>query len=81
MSEINEPIIIQGDWLERNGAFLITVLGILGGSCSAMMVYFLKSRCSSINLCWGGVSCVREPLPIDMIEVSASPRVPARNNV
>ena len=81
MSEFNEPIIIQGDWLERNGTFLITVLGILGGGCSAMMVYFLKSRCSSIKLCWGCMSCVREPLPADMIEVSANPRVPTQDSV
>jgi hypothetical protein len=45
------------------------------------MVYFLKSRCSSINLCWGCMSCVREPLPADMIEVSANPRVPTQDSV
>jgi len=81
MSEINEPIIIQGDFLERNGGFLITILGILGAGCSAMMVYFLKSRCSNINICWGCLSCIREPLPVNMVEVSANPRVPAQNSV
>jgi len=81
MSEFNEPIIIQGDWLERNGTFLITVLGIMGGGCSAMMVYFLKSRYSNINICWGCLSCIREPLPVDMVEVSANPRVPPQDSV
>ena len=39
------------------------------------MIYFLKSRCSEIKLCFGCVHCVRTPLPADMIEVSTAPRV------
>lgn len=73
---MSEPIIIgEQDWLQRNGTFLITALGLLGGCAGSMMVYFLKSRCSEIKLCWGAVSCIREPLPANMIEVSANPRV------
>jgi hypothetical protein len=77
---MSEPLIIgEPDFLERNGTFLLTALGLMGGCVGSMMVYFLKSRCSEIKLCWGCVNCVREPLPADVIEVSANPRV--RNDV
>lgn len=73
---MSEPLIIgEPDFLERNGTFLLTALGIIGGCVGSMMVYFLKSRCSEIKLCWGCVNCVREPLPVDMIETSVTPRV------
>ena len=73
---MSEPLIIgEPDFLERNGTFLLTALGLMGGCVGSMMVYFLKSRCSEIKLCWGCVNCVRQPLPVDMVEVSANPRV------
>ena len=73
---MSETLIIgEPDFLERNGTFLLTALGLMGGCIGSMMVYFLKSRCSEIKLCWGCVNCVRQPLPVDMIEVSANPRV------
>jgi hypothetical protein len=73
---MSEPLIIgEPDFLERNGTFLLTLFGMVGGCAGSMMVYFLKSRCSEIKLCWGCVNCVRQPLPVDMIEVSANPRV------
>jgi len=73
---MSEPVIIgEPDFLERNGTFLLTALGLMGGCMGSMMVYFLKSRCSEIKCCWGGISCIRQPLPVDMIEVSANPRV------
>lgn len=73
---MSETLIIgEPDFLERNGTFLLTALGLLGGCVGSMMVYFLKSRCSEIKLCWGCINCVREPLPVDMIEVSTAPRV------
>jgi len=73
---MSEPLIIgEPDFLERNGTFLLTLFGMVGGCAGSMMVYFLKSRCSEIKCCWGGISCIRQPLPVDMIEVSANPRV------
>jgi hypothetical protein len=73
---MSEPIILgERDWLERNSTFLLTLCGMVGGCMGSMMVYFLKSRCSEIKCCWGGISCIRTPLPADMIEVSANPRV------
>ena len=73
---MSETVILeQRDWLEKNSTFLLTLFGMLGGCAGSMMVYFLKSRCSEIKLCWGCVNCVREPLPADAIEISAAPRV------
>jgi hypothetical protein len=73
---MSETIILgERDWLERNSTFLLTLFGMVGGCMGSMMVYFLKSRCSEIKCCWGGISCIRQPLPVDMIEVSANPRV------
>jgi len=73
---MSEPIIIgEPDWLERNSTFLLTALGLMGGCAGSMAVYFLKSRCSEIKLCWGCINCVREPLPVDMLEVSDNPRI------
>ena len=79
---MSETLIIgEPDFLERNGTFLLTALGLMGGCIGSMMVYFLKSRCSEIKLCWGCVNCVRQPLPVDMIEVSANPRVVRQEQV
>jgi hypothetical protein len=73
---MSETLIIgEPDFLERNGTFLLTLFGMVGGCAGSILVYFLKSRCSEIKLCWGAVSCIRQPLPVDMIEVSANPRV------
>ena len=73
---MSETVILsERDWLEKNSTFLLTLFGMVGGCAGSMMVYFLKSRCSEIKLCWGCVNCVREPLPPDVIEVSAAPRV------
>jgi hypothetical protein len=73
---MSEPIILgERDWLQNNSTFLLTLFGMVGGCMGSIMVYFLKSRCSEIKLCWGCVNCIRQPLPADMIEVSANPRV------
>lgn len=79
---MSETIILsERDWLEKNSTFLLTLFGMVGGCMGSIMVYFLKSRCSEIKLCWGCVNCIRQPLPADMIEVSANPRVVRDNAV
>lgn len=60
-------------FIQENGAWLLTFFGIIGGGLSAMTVYFLKSRCSHIKLCCGAVDCVREPIPLEAIDVEARP--------
>jgi len=46
---------------------LITIIGLVGSGLSAMLIYFLKSRCSTIKCC-GCIQCEREVLA----EVSAT---------
>lgn len=53
---------------------LITIIGLVGSGLSAMLIYFLKSRCSTIKCC-GCVECEREVIP----EVSAT--VASQNRV
>lgn len=62
-------------FIEENGTWLITFFGVLGGCFSGMTIYFLKSRCRHIKLCWGLVDCDREPLPASQIEISTEERV------
>jgi hypothetical protein len=54
----------QPDFLERNGAWLLTVIAGLSGCVGMILTYFLKSRCSKISGC--GVQCVR-----DVVELNA----------
>jgi hypothetical protein len=56
--------------IEENGAWLLTFFGIIGGCLSALTVYFLKSRCSKIKLCFGLIDCEREVIPADQINVN-----------
>lgn len=51
------------DFVERNGAWILSVLGIFGAAVSAMLVYMLKSRCSYIKCC--GVECERDVLNLE----------------
>ena len=53
------------DFLEKHGAWLLTVIGAAVGCVGTLTAYFLKSRCRTIK-CWG-MSCVRDPLSSDKI--------------
>ena len=60
------------DFLEKNGAWLLTVIGGLGGCFGMMLTYFLNSRCRRIDMC--GCSCVRDVLPAQApIEIKSNP--------
>ena len=48
------------DFIERNGAWLLTVLGMGGACAGGLLTYFLKSRCKKIQCC--GLSCDRDVL-------------------
>ena len=47
-------------------ASLITIIGMVGGGCGTLLVYFLKSRCTEIECCC--MRCKRDVLR----EVSAT---------
>lgn len=55
------------DFIERNGTWLLTVIGMMTGCFATLLTYFLKSRCSSIK-CWG-VECVRDVVKLDPSQV------------
>jgi len=52
---------------------LITIIGMVGSGFTALLIYFLKSRCSTIKC--GCIECEREVIP----EVSAT--VASQNRV
>lgn len=72
MSNNYEP-----DFIERNGTWLLSVFGILGSCLTGMTVYFLKSRCSNIKICWGCVDCIRQPLPVPSVSQPVPPPPPS----
>ena len=59
----------EPDFVERNGAWMLSVLGIMGTFVSAMLVYFLKSRCTSIKCC--GMECQRDVVNLSETSESA----------
>lgn len=60
-------------FIRENGAWLLTFFGLLGGCFSGMTIYFLKSRCRHIKLCYGCVDCDREPLPASQVVIDNIP--------
>jgi hypothetical protein len=68
----------EPDFVERNGAWLLSVLGVVTACMSGILAYFLKSRCSRIKCC--GIECERDVLnlervPEDQLQVELSRRV------
>tara|TARA_Y100000385_G_scaffold210355_1_gene218248 strand:- start:8 stop:259 length:252 start_codon:yes stop_codon:yes gene_type:complete len=51
------------DFIEKNGAWLLTVIGVFIGCVGSVFTYLLKSRCKKISCC--GVSCDRDVLALD----------------
>ena len=50
------------DFIERNGAWVLTVIGLAVGCVGTLLTYFLKSRCSRIACC--GLECVRDVIKL-----------------
>lgn len=55
----------EPDFVERNGAFILSMLGIVMTCISGGMVYMLKSRCRTIRCC--GVECERDVLDLNTV--------------
>jgi len=51
------------EFIEKNGAFLLSFFGLLGGGISYILIFCLKSRCSEISCC--GCKLIRVPLPVE----------------
>ena len=52
--------------------FLLTAMGLMGSAVCYMLVFVLKSRCTSISCCC--IKCVRQPLTgNDLTNITLSP--------
>ena len=60
----------EPDFVERNGSWILTVVGIFSSCCAASFVYLLKSRCTKIK-CFC-VECDRAVLAMDPADVTVS---------
>ena len=57
------------DFLEKHGAWVLTIAGLGAGCFGTLVAYFLKSRCKKIKLC--GLECDREVVALDVKDVEA----------
>lgn len=51
----------EPDWVQRNGTWVLSMVGVLGACASGLLVYMIKSRCTRIRCC--GIECERDVLP------------------
>lgn len=63
------PTGYEPDFVERNGAWLLSILGVIMTCVSGITVYMLKSRCRTIKCC--GCECERDVL--DLTQTPAEP--------
>ena len=62
MSEITA---YEPDFIEQNGAWLLSLVGIIVTCFSGLLAYFLKSRCQTIKCC--GCECQRDVLNLERV--------------
>ena len=62
----------EPDFIERNGTWLLTVLGLVSSCFAGILVYALKSRCTHIKLC--GAECDRDVIALEPSQVSVVTR-------
>ena len=56
------------DFIEKNGAWLLTIVGVATGCLGTLVAYFLKSRCKKIKAC--GLECDREVVALEPQDVT-----------
>ena len=54
------------DFLEKHETFVLTMTATISATLTALLSYFLKSRCTKIK-CFG-MSCMRQPLSSPSVE-------------
>ncbi len=51
------------DFIQRNGTWLLSVIGLLSACSAGLLTFFLKSRCTEINC--GCCSLKRQPVALE----------------
>jgi hypothetical protein len=71
---MNRDLICESSpgFIEKNGTFVLTFVGIISTGIGIVLSYFLKSRCTEIK-CFG-ISCKRRPieLSVDDVEITSA---------
>ena len=79
MSDTNDPIIISNDetyvWNANDWSNLIT---ISASAIASVLLVVFKSRCTTINLCFGLLSCNRKPKEDSEEEQEEEPVIPPK---
>ncbi len=50
--------------------FILTLVGLVGGGGAAILTYFLKSRCRTVECCCS--KCERDVIPIEVSQVTVA---------
>ena len=61
----------EDDFLTKHSTFVLTFGSMLSGGIAVILTYFLKSRCTSVQL--GCVKCERDPVHLEPNQVEISP--------
>ena len=52
-------------FIQENGTFILSFFSVLGAGIGYVLIFCLKSRCTSIKCC--GFEISRVPLPVDQL--------------
>ena len=63
----------EPDFIERNGTWILSMVGVVGACMSGIFVYMLKSRCTKIKCC--GVECDRDVIDLTAADVRSNSNV------
>jgi hypothetical protein len=59
MSQSDNIIYPATEWNANDYANIIT---ISAAAISSVLLVIFKSRCKTIDICWGGINCLRDPM-------------------
>ena len=62
MSQSDNIIYPATEWNANDYAHIIT---ISAAAISSVLLVIFKSRCKTIDICWGGINCLRDPMEED----------------
>lgn len=60
----------EPDFVSKNGAWLLTVIGIFSACVGGVLTYFLRSRCKTVR--FGCIECQREVVPLEAGQATIS---------